>query len=175
MGLRGRAVCVLASGDPFQHGVGATLARRIPPGEMAVVPAASAFGLAAARLGWALQEVETISLHGRAEAAIRPLLHPGTRILALTSDGEAPGRIARALAADGFGGSRLTVLEALGGPGERVGRGSAEDFAAAVFGPLNLLAVEVVAGPGARILGFGSLDGQSPLNRFAAREAIAGE
>jgi precorrin-6Y C5,15-methyltransferase (decarboxylating) len=158
IGLRGRAVCVLASGDPFQHGVGATLARRIAPGEMAVVPAASAFGLAAARLGWALQEVETISLHGRAEAAIRPLLHPGTRILALTSDGEAPARIARLVTADGFGASRLTVLEALGGPGERVRRGTAEALGEAVFGALNLLAVEVVAGAGARILGFGGLE-----------------
>ena len=45
----------------------------------------------------ALQEVETISLHGRSEALIRPLLHPGTRILALTSDGGAPARIARRL------------------------------------------------------------------------------
>ena len=51
--LRGRKVCVLASGDPFLHGVGATLARHVPADEMIVVPAPSAFSLAAcaARLG----------------------------------------------------------------------------------------------------------------------------
>ena len=43
----------------------------------AVVPAPSAFSLAAARLGWALQEIETVSLHGRPLDLIRPLLHPG--------------------------------------------------------------------------------------------------
>src|SRR5581483_2337542 len=47
---RGRAVCVLASGDPFHFGVGGVLARQIDPHEMTVVPAVSAFSLAAARL-----------------------------------------------------------------------------------------------------------------------------
>ena len=40
---------------------------------------------------------------------------PGARILALTSDGDGPASVARAARANGFGGSRLTVLEALGG------------------------------------------------------------
>ena len=148
--LRGRAVCVLASGDPLQHGVGATLARHVDAAEMEVVPAASAFSLAAARLGWPLQEVETLSLHGRPVELIRPLLHPGTRILALTSDGAAPARVAALLAGDGFGPSRLTVLEALGGPGERLWSTPATAFGECRTADLNLVAVEVVAGPGAR-------------------------
>ena len=118
--LRGRKVCVLASGDPFFHGVGATLARKIPASEMRVIPAPSAFSLAASRLGWALQDVETISLHGRSIDLIRPLLHPKTRILALTSDADGPGAIAKLLTQLGFGATRLTVLEALGGPNERL-------------------------------------------------------
>lgn len=150
--LRGRRVCVLASGDPFQHGVGATLARRIDPAEMRVFPAASAFGLAAARLGWALHAVERISLHGRDEALIRPLLHPGTRILALTSDGAAPARIARRLAGAGFGPSRLHVLEAMGGPRERHRTARACDFGEEECAPLNLLAIDVAADPGAATL-----------------------
>ena len=158
LALRGRPVCVLASGDPFQHGVGATLARRLPPGEMTVVPAPSAFSLAAARLGWALQETETISLHGRAIEAIRPLLHPGARILALTSDGGSPAALARLLAGDGFGGSRLTVLEALGGPEERVRTGAAADFATLACGALNVVALEVAAEPEARVLPLAGLD-----------------
>ena len=79
LALRGRAVCVLASGDPFLHGVGGTLARHVEAAEMAVVPGASAFGLAAARMGWALQEVETVALHGRPAALVRPLLQPGVQ------------------------------------------------------------------------------------------------
>src|ERR1700743_2214314 len=48
--FRGKAaVCVLASGDPFQHGVGSVLARHVAPDETVVIPALSAFTLAAAR------------------------------------------------------------------------------------------------------------------------------
>lgn len=156
--LRGRPVCVLASGDPFQHGVGATLARRVDPAEMTVIPAASAFGLAAARLGWALQEVEAISLHGRPEALILPLLHPGARILALTSGGGAPARIAGRLVAAGFGESRLHVLEAMGGPRERRRTLRAADFGDHACAALNVLAIEVEAGTDAAILPLAGLD-----------------
>lgn len=150
--LRGRSVCVLASGDPFQHGVGATLARHVDAAEMEVIPAPSAFSLAAARMGWPLPEVETLSLHGRSIALLRPLLHPGTRILALTSDGAAPAAIARLLAGDGFGASRTEVLEALGGPEERRFGSTAEAFGDRVFAALNLVAIEVAGGSGARVL-----------------------
>jgi precorrin-6B C5,15-methyltransferase / cobalt-precorrin-6B C5,C15-methyltransferase len=152
LALRGRPVCVLASGDPFLHGVGGTLAQRLDRSEMLVVPAASAFSLAAARLGWPLQDVESISLHGGPPEAVLPLLHPGRRVLALTSDGAAPARIARVIAAAGFGPSRLTVLESLGGPEERHREATAVAFGWPDCAPLNLLAIEVVAGPGARVI-----------------------
>ena len=85
------AVCVLASGDPFHYGVGPLLAARVPAEEIVAVPAPSAFSLAAARLGWPLAETVLLSLHGRSLDLIRPHLHPGARILALTSDGDGPG------------------------------------------------------------------------------------
>ncbi|TGS16508.1 precorrin-6y C5,15-methyltransferase (decarboxylating) subunit CbiE, partial [Mesorhizobium sp. M1C.F.Ca.ET.187.01.1.1] len=85
LALTGRNVCVLASGDPFFHGVGATLARKVQPQEMHVISAPSAISLAAARLGWALQDIEIISLHGHPVDLIRPLLQPDARIRALTS------------------------------------------------------------------------------------------
>ena len=111
---------MLASGDPFHYGVGAVLARQIDAREMIVVPAPSAFSLAAARLGWSLPQTTLLSLHGRALDLVRPHLQPGARILALTSDGDGPAALARLLTQSGFGGSRLTVLEALGGPRERM-------------------------------------------------------
>ena len=149
---RGRHVCVLASGDPFHYGVGAVLARTIDPSEMNVVPAPSAFSLAAARLGWPLPATVLLSLHGRALDLIRPHLQPGAHILALTADGEAPAALAKLLTETGFGGSRLTVLEALGGPRERIRSTTASAYGLDVIDPLNVAAIEVDASPGARVL-----------------------
>jgi len=149
---RGRQICVLASGDPFHYGVGAVLARHIDAREMTVVPAASAFSLAAARLGWSLPQTVLLSVHGRAIDLIRPHLQPGARILVLTADGEGPAALAKLLAAIGFGASRLTLLEALGGPRERIRTTAAADFAFDAVADLNTLAIEVEAAPHARIL-----------------------
>jgi precorrin-6Y C5,15-methyltransferase (decarboxylating) len=149
---RGRQICVLASGDPYLHGVGSVLARHVPPEQTVVVPTPSAFSLAAARLGWALPETALVSLHGHALDLVRPHLHPGARVLALTSDGDGPAALAHLLAQLGFGASRLTVLEALGGPRERVRTATAEGFDLNAIGDLNTVAVEVVAAPGARII-----------------------
>lgn len=149
---RGRKVCVLASGDPFHYGVGATLVRRIDASQMAVFPHPSSFSLAAARLGWPLQDVISLSLHGRPLDLIRPHLHTGTCILALTSDEAAPAAIARLLTDAGFGISIMTVLEALGGPSERIRSHVAMNFALEDISPLNICAISVVALPQARIL-----------------------
>lgn len=152
LALRGRAVCVLASGDPFHHGVGATLVRHVDASQMQVYPHPSAFSLAAARLGWPLQDVVSLSLHGRPLDLIRPHLHPGARILALTSDENGPARLAQLLTEAGFGISIVTVLEALGGPNETIRSHVAMSFALDGINPLNLCAISVVALPGARVL-----------------------
>ena len=149
---RGRRVCVLASGDPFMHGIGATLARRVPFTEMQVVPGSSAFSLAASRLGWSLPEVVTLSLHNRPTALVRPHLQPGARLLLLTSDETGPAALAGLLKSDGFGTTRLAVLEALGGAHERVRWTEAASFDLAEIHPLNLVALEVPGTPGARVL-----------------------
>jgi precorrin-6Y C5,15-methyltransferase (decarboxylating) len=152
MARRGRAICVLASGDPFLYGVGAVLARHVDPRETVTVPAPSAFSLAAARMGWPLAEIAQISLHGRALDLVRPHLQPGARVLALTSDGAGPIALARLLTETGFGASRLTVLEALGGPCERVRTATAAGIDLADIADLNVVAIEVVAAAGARII-----------------------
>jgi precorrin-6B C5,15-methyltransferase / cobalt-precorrin-6B C5,C15-methyltransferase len=149
---RGRQVCVLASGDPFHYGIGAVLARTIDAREMMVVPAPSAFSLAAARLGWSLQQTMLLSVHGRSLDLVRPHLQPGARILALTSDGEGPAALARLLDQAGFGASRLTALEALGGPHEHVRTMTAASFDLGTVNDLNTIAIEVEAARNARVI-----------------------
>lgn len=154
LALRGREVCVLASGDPFFYGVGSVLARHVEPDETLVMPAPSAFSLAAARLGWALPDTVLLSLHGREIDRIRPHLHPGANILALTSDGDGPQALAQLLAEIGFGASRLTALEALGGESERTRMTTAASYDLGEVAALNICAIEVAADKGARVLAF---------------------
>jgi precorrin-6B C5,15-methyltransferase / cobalt-precorrin-6B C5,C15-methyltransferase len=149
---RGRAVCVLASGDPFFFGVGAMLMRRFRPHEMISIPAPSAFALAASRLGWSQQDCALLTLHGRPLEAIIPHLQPKARILALSWDDATPAKLAALLAARGMGRSRLTVCEAMGGPRERVRTAEAQAFALGGIAALNTIALEVVAERSARIL-----------------------
>ena len=149
---RGSPVCVLASGDPFFFGAGSTLMRRFSPEEIICIPAPSAFSLAAARLGWAQQDCALLSLHGRPLEAIVPRLQPAARILALSWDDATPSKLAGLLVERGFGRSRLTVCEAMGGARERIRTCEAEGYALDNVAALNTIALEVAADRGARIL-----------------------
>jgi precorrin-6Y C5,15-methyltransferase (decarboxylating) len=149
---RGRSTCVLASGDPFFFGVGATLAPQLVPGEFVCHPAPSSLSLAAARLAWPLQDTDVLSLHGRQLHEVLRLLVPGRRVLALSWDRETPAELARLLVARGFGPTRMTVLEALGGPEERVREARASGFDLSGIADLNLVGLALVAEPGALVL-----------------------
>ena len=154
---RGKPVCVLASGDPMWFGVGATLARMVPADELAIFPAPSSFQLAAARLGWPLQDAVPLTVHGRPLEALHPHIHPGVRLLVLSEDGRTPASVAKLLAGRGFGPSRLSVLEHLGGLKERRVDGTADAWPEAETADLNIVAVDCVAGEGA--LRFSTLAG----------------
>ena len=112
---RGRAVTVLASGDPLWYGIGTVLARRFPLDEMTIVPHPGAFSLAAARLGWAIEACTALTLHGRPLDGLRLHLAPRARLLLLSQDGDTPRSVAALLSASGWGPSRMTVFEHLGG------------------------------------------------------------
>jgi precorrin-6Y C5,15-methyltransferase (decarboxylating) len=144
---RGEPVCVLASGDPMFFGVGASLARQVPAAEMQILPAPSSCSLAAARMGWPLQEVVTLSVVARPVAALNAHLSSGVRLLVLSNDGHSPAVIARLLRERGFGPSRLTVLEHLGGEAERRIEGVANDWNDPTVADLNLIAIECIAEP----------------------------
>src|ERR1700709_496529 len=103
-----------------------------------VIPAPSAVSLAAARLGWALQDIETVSLHGRPLDLIRPLLQPNARILGAWEHPEQPAAIARLLTELDFGASRLTAEAALGGTEERLKPVCADAFDLENINPLNV-------------------------------------
>ena len=132
LALRGQAVVVLASGDPFWFGAGGSLMAHVGPREWVSHPAPSTFQLAANRLGWRLEEVHCLGLHAAPLARLRPVLGRGVRTICTVRDGAAVGELAVWLRDNGHPGARLTVLERLGGPLERVTFGVPEAVSAPV-------------------------------------------
>ncbi len=150
-GLRGRRAVVLVTGDPLWFSVGARIGRAIDPAEIVFHPQLSAFQLAAARMGWSLADVETLTVHGRPVEQMIAFIQPDARLLVLTTGAETPSQIARFLTDRGFGGSKMTVLAAMGGENEARFDGTTEgwDHNVPAF---NTLAVDCVAAPDAALL-----------------------
>ena len=156
---RGRRVVMLASGDPFWFGAGGSVTRRLDPGEWIAHPAPSCFALAASRLGWRLEETACLGLHAAPFARLRPVLAPGRRAVVLVRDGAAALALARYLDEQGFGASSLIVLEALGGPRERVRRAVASELDDADIAHPVAVAIEFAGGGAVLPCASGRADG----------------
>jgi precorrin-6B C5,15-methyltransferase / cobalt-precorrin-6B C5,C15-methyltransferase len=128
LSCRGRPTVVLASGNPFWHGAGASLAPHLETGEWIAHPAPSTFSLAAARLSWRLEDMVCLGLHAAPFERLVPQLAQGARIVCLVRDGKAAAALAEWLTARGWGRSRLWMLSALGGPRERIAECRADRF-----------------------------------------------
>jgi precorrin-6Y C5,15-methyltransferase (decarboxylating) len=150
--LRGRKTVVLATGDPLNYGVARKLMEVVPFAEMEIVPHLSSFSLAAARMGWALGDCDTITLHGRPVANIEAFVQPNARLLALTADSGTIAEVAQRLVRRGYGQSEITVLENMGGPRENRVAFTADGFRKQAFSDLNTLAIWCRAEPGAELL-----------------------
>jgi precorrin-6Y C5,15-methyltransferase (decarboxylating) len=148
---RGRRVVVLATGDPLWYSVGARIGRAIDPAEIMYHPQVGAFQLAAARMGWSMADLETLTVHGRPVEQMIAFIQPDQRLLILTTGAETPAQIARFLSERGFGQSRMTVFAAMGGPDEARFDGVADSWSHDVPA-FNTLAVDCVAAPDAALL-----------------------
>ena len=146
--MRGKRVCVLATGDPMCFGIGTTLARLVAPEEMSILPGVSAFALAAARLIWPLDSVETINLQGRPVEQLALHIYPGARLLILSHDARSPAAVAAWLVEHGFGTSPMIALAHMGGIKEERFEGTACSWKADVP-DFHTLAVQCEAGPDA--------------------------
>lgn len=150
-GYKGKRVVVLATGDPLWYSVGARIGRSIPPSEIVYHPQLSAFQLAAARMGWSMADIETLTVHGRPVEQMIAFIQPDQRLLILTTGAETPAQIAAFLAARGFGQSKMTVLAAMGGKDELRFDGTAAEWDHDVPA-FNTLAVDCIAAPDAALL-----------------------
>ncbi len=143
---RGKPVVVLGTGNPMWFGIGNTLLDYFPIDEMVVIPASSAFSLAAARLGWSLDRARCLSAHGRPVARLSCFFAPDAQLIVLASTGQTAAELAALLTAKGFGDSTITVLCHMDGAEETVVSAAAADWPKRALPNLNTIAVECRAG-----------------------------
>lgn len=148
---KGRRVVVLATGDPLWYSVGSRIGRVIDPAEITYHPQVGAFQLAAARMGWSMADLETLTVHGRPVEQMIAFIQPMQRLLILTTGEETPAQIAGFLTARGFGKSQMTVLASMGGADEARFDGLAENWNHDVPA-FNTLTVECVAASDAALM-----------------------
>ena len=148
----GSRLVVLASGDPLFFGVGTSIVRELGPDRVDVISHPSSVNLAGARLGWAGEDVDVVSVVGRPMALLHPYLQPGRRILLLLAEPHSAASVATRLTELGFGPSALTRLSRLGGTDEVIVRGTASTWSVAGDDALAILGVEVRAAAGTRAL-----------------------
>lgn len=146
----GKKVVVLASGDPLYFGVAKNLIQRFGADLVTVLPTSGAVSLACAAMGWSQPDVRVVTLHGRPLESLNLYLAPGVRVVALTHDGDTPAQVVALLKSQGFGPSRMTVLEHLGGAKARRIDDTAEAWDQPACAALNTLALDLKADATAR-------------------------
>lgn len=146
-----RRLAVVVHGDPLWYSLGAKITAALGADDVAIHPNLSTFQLIAARLGWSMADVETLSCHRKPAERILPFVQPRARLLIIATGAETPGRIARLLAARGWGESRLSLFSAVGGAHEARVDAAAQNFPATDM-PFAALAVACIPGPAAHLL-----------------------
>ncbi len=141
-------VAVLASGDPLFFGIGRTIIDRFGPDSVNIYPALSSMQHACARFKIPWDDMEFLSLHGRAMEDVAGTILRNRKTLIFTDHRNSPDSIARLLVL------RLScclstecpeitvhVAENLGLPEERLVSGTPEEIASCSFAPLNIMMV----------------------------------
>ncbi|SCA57361.1 Precorrin-6Y C(5,15)-methyltransferase (decarboxylating) [Candidatus Terasakiella magnetica] len=148
---REKGVVVLATGEPMWFGIGATLLKHFEPSEVMVHPTCGAFSLVAGRMGWAIADCVTMTIHGRPLENLNRYVANGAKILVLSRDGKSPIEVADLLAKYGYGDSHITVFEHMGGKAEKRLEGTATGWTAKTA-DLNTIAIECIGAHDARRL-----------------------
>src|SRR5258708_3444562 len=83
-----------------------------------------------------------VAAQGGPVDSLTRVLAPGGRVLALGDNGDSPGAVAGLLVQRGYGGSRLRVLEHLGGPHEAIRDGIAAAWPTLPSADLSTIAID---------------------------------
>ena len=135
----GRAVCVLASGDPGFFGIVRVLAERFGSERLAVHPAPSSVALAFARAGTSWDDATVVSAHGRPLPTRWPPAPPPPRSPCSPRPTTRPQAVGRRCSTPGCGDRPGRSCPGSGEDGEAVARTDLDGLAAGTFDPMSVV------------------------------------
>ncbi|MBV1882173.1 MAG: precorrin-6y C5,15-methyltransferase (decarboxylating) subunit CbiE [Pseudomonadales bacterium] len=136
---------ILASGDPLYYGIGRWCLSHFKREEIRFYPAISSIQFACSVLGFALQDVNVLSLHGRPLEKIRRSLKSNQTLMILTDKNSTPQILAKECLAANFQQSIIWVCENLGFEKQRVRHFSVLeliDMTYLTFDPLHVTVIQ---------------------------------
>jgi len=132
-------IVLLASGDPGFFGLGSSLLKKLPPGEVLLFPQVSILQSAFARARLAWHDAHFTSAHARSLAEVIGLAKRFPKLGILTDPHNTPAFIAEKLLAAGIPDCRAIVLENLGEADESMLDVPLSDLPWRSFADLNVL------------------------------------
>lgn len=151
-----KRVVVLASGDPGFFGIAKTMAERLGPENVSVVPNLSAMQAACARLNLPWGNASHVSLHADGENSWPRLwqaMAQSELVSIYTRPGAGPAEIGAELWQRGQENWRMHVLENLGAGGERISCHTPGEAAGLSFSSLSVVLLERTSSAPAPCLG----------------------
>jgi len=130
---------LLASGDPLFYGTARFLCEKLGKDRFEVLPHVSSMQLAFARVKESWDEAYLTNLATQALPRVVDKIRSAEKVGVFTSDENSPARLAQALLDKGINYFTAYVCENLGGPDERVTRGTLAEIAAETFHTLNVM------------------------------------
>jgi precorrin-6Y C5,15-methyltransferase (decarboxylating) len=148
-----KTVAVLASGDPNYYGIAKRIMEHLGPDRVILHPNVTTVGSAFARLKETWVDAGVVSLHGRGERALYQALIDYDKVAVYTDRRNTPAHIAKLMIERGQSNWRMTVLENLGLPEERIREMSLDEASKTEFADLNLVVLKRTSRPAALCLG----------------------
>ena len=115
---RDQAVVIFTTGDPLYYGAAVTIKRLFPDQDIAILPAVSGIAMAAAKMGWPVADVTTLSIHGRAVHKILPHIYPNAKWLVIPQNAASLHQLSTLLCANQCSAAMISALIALGREGQ---------------------------------------------------------
>ncbi|HZZ72984.1 MAG TPA: precorrin-6y C5,15-methyltransferase (decarboxylating) subunit CbiE [Pirellulales bacterium] len=135
----GKAIVVLASGDPLFYGVARYLCDKLGKERFDVTPHVSTMQLAFARVKESWEEAFLTNLANHSLESVAERIRIADKVGLFTSEQYQPGDVARDLLARGIDYFSAYVCENLGSPDERVTHSELRELVGEQFSPLNVM------------------------------------